>query len=130
VTWSFVIPGQPPSVNKSYHITEQGGIRKDGTPYTYRTLSKYKKIVDWQASAAMIIRAARPSGWKPEGFIRISIVFYVTRHIDADNTLKSLHDAIQTATGINDRWYLPCVEMMFTGVRPQDARVVVTISDL
>jgi len=129
-TWSFVIPGQPPSINKSYHITEQKGWKKDGTPYTFRTLSKRKAVLDYQAATAMIVRQAKPKGWAPTGFVRVMMSFWVTRPIDADNTIKAIHDSIEAATGYNDRWYLPCVQHMTTGVRPQDARVEITISEV
>lgn len=129
VSWSFTIPGQPPSVNKSYHITEQRSFKTDGTPYTYRTLSKRRAVLDYQEAAEYVCRAAKPRGWDPDGFIVVAMELYVTRHLDADNTIKAIFDAIQRATGVNDKWYLPCVTAMHVGVKPQEARVEVRIDE-
>lgn len=129
MSWSFTIPGQPPSVNKSYHITEQHSLKKDGTPYTFRTLSKRKAVLDYQAVASMVCRASRPKGWQPDGFVSVVMDLFVTRHIDADNTIKAILDSIQAATGVNDRWFLPCVRSMTVGVNPTDARVEISIHE-
>ena len=129
VSWSFVIPGQPPSVNKSYRITRQQGWRKDGSPYSYSTLSKRAEVLEYQSVAELVCRAAKPKGWKPDGFVLVEMELSLVRHVDADNTIKAIFDAIQKATGVNDRWYLPCVRSSKVQQRPQDACVTVTISD-
>lgn len=129
VSWRFTIPGMPPSVNNSYHITEQKAVRKSGEPYTFRTLSKRKPILDYQAAAAMVCRTAKPRGWAPAGFVRVSMELWVGRHIDSDNTIKAIFDAIQAATEINDKWYLPCIVAMHTKRPEAEWRVEVEISD-
>lgn len=116
MSWSFVIPGHPPSVNKIYRLTPTG-------------LSKRAVVVEYQTKAALVIRSARPSGWAPEGFIRIVVSIFVTRHVDSDNILKTLMDAIQQATGVNDKWYLPMIGCVHVGVRLQEERVEVTVSE-
>lgn len=127
--WTFTIPGQPPSVNKSYRITRQSRLRDDGTTYTYSTLSKRKAVLDYQTVATMLCRAAKPKGWSPKGFVRVSLELWVGRHIDSDNVIKALFDSIQEATGVNDKWYLPCVFKMHIGEAAKDWRVQVTIRD-
>jgi len=129
VSWSFTIPGQPPSVNKSYRITQQDGLKKDGSPYTYRTLSKRKEVLDYQAVAAMVCRTAKPRGWKPAGFVVVEMELFMVRHVDADNTIKAIFDSIEAATGVNDKWYLPCVKSAQVGFKPQTACVKVTIRE-
>ena len=128
--WSFVLRGQPPSWNQSYHITRQKGTRNDGQPYEFSTLSKRQKVIDYQAYAVLTIRSARPSRWAPEGDVRVTWRIFLTRDIDCDNLMKAVHDSIERATGVNDRRFLPCVESKKWGVHQTEARIEITVEDV
>ncbi len=128
--WGFTIPGGAPSVNGMYRPDIIESFRADGTPYLAKTISKRQSVKDWQASVVPVIRAARPRGWNPPGQVRIVFRFYLQRDADADNLLKALNDCIQAATGVNDKRYLPCVELKQSGVAPSKARIEVDIVDL
>jgi Holliday junction resolvase RusA-like endonuclease len=104
-------------------------IRRRDRDVTVPSISKRPEVLRYQTSAALIIKAAKPSRWKPEGQIRIEYEFYLGRDADGDNLLKALNDAIESAIGVNDRWFLPCVKSKKM-VPPKYAGVVVTFDDL
>jgi hypothetical protein len=105
-------------------------IYRDGIRMNIPQMVKNAKVVQYQNDAVLQIRAARPSHWRPEGFVRLTFRLHLARNIDADNTQKCLIDAIQTAIGVNDSWYLPCVESKEWGLSPRDARVEITLEDI
>lgn len=129
MSWSFVIPGQPPSWNKSYHIVTQYRRRRDGGNQGYSTLAKVQTVIDYQNRAIPLIRSARPSHWAPEGQIRVIWDIYLGHDVDCDNLMKCVHDAIETATNINDGRFLPCARSKTIGVSPREARIEITIVD-
>jgi len=122
--WTFEIPGQPPSWNASYKIVRK---YRDGR-VPYHTLAKKDDVVAYQNAAKMIIGAARPSRWAPEGQVRVYYFLYLSRDIDCDNIMKAIHDSIQAATGVDDKRYLPCVVSKEIVPKPM-ARVRVIVSE-
>jgi Holliday junction resolvase RusA-like endonuclease len=122
--WLFEIPGQPPSWNASYRIVRK--FRSGKVPY--HTLAKTQKVIDYQAGAKLIIQAAKPSGWRPKGQVRIYYWLYLSKDMDCDNIMKAIHDVIEMATGVDDMRFLPCV-MEKTVVPKRDAKVVVAVVD-
>lgn len=121
--WSFVLPGQPPSWNDSYRIVRQQGRRGP-----YMTLAKKQKVIDYQEMAVLLIRSARPRHWDPSGQVRLMYDFHLIRDIDCDNAMKAIHDALQMATGVDDKRFLPCVRSKeLVNVSP---RVEVLVEDL
>src|SRR5438552_3390690 len=98
MTWSFTIPGQPPSVNHSYRPVRM--YRADGS--VRMGIAKVPGLEAWQTSVALIVRSARPSGWQPQPLIKLSYEFFYRRRFDADNALKALNDAIAHALDVND----------------------------
>jgi Holliday junction resolvase RusA-like endonuclease len=125
VRWGFTIPGQPPSWNHSYQITKR--YTRGSVPYS--TLSKKEVVVDYQRSARLIIRSARPSGWGPEGMVRVYYTFWLARDIDCDNILKAVNDALASAIGCDDSVFLPCVIWKTIGVPKTEARIEVAVED-
>lgn len=123
--WKVVIPGQPPTVNKMY--TNRKAVDNRGRVYQARV--KVPEAAAYQEMAALIVRTKKPSNWNPAGFVRVDIDLYLQKDIDADNTLKAVLDAVERGTGVNDKWYLPCVKMK-TFVPPKLARVELMIEDL
>jgi len=67
-------------------------------------------VESYQLGVVYLVREARPSGWRPEGQIRLRYELLLKRDIDADNVLKALNDAIAKALGTDDRYFLPCIE--------------------
>lgn len=113
MAWKATIPGQPPSLNDLYRVvprTSREGRRYYGVGKNPRAAS-YHDDVMW------IVRAARPSGWKPAGEFRIRVKFFLKRRIDTDNCFKTLADAIQAALQINDDQFLWCVISREIGVK-------------
>lgn len=123
--WRVVLPGQPPTVNKMY--ANRKAVDRRGRVYQARV--KVPEAAAYQEMATLIIRTAMPSGWKPTGFVWINLELFLQKDIDADNTLKAILDSVERATGVNDRWFLPCVKMKTWGVPPRSARVELLISD-
>ena len=126
MSWGFTLPGQPPSLNDLYEI----GYRNDKRGRRYKGIIKNKDAQRYHDDAIPQIRVAKPSRWLPAGQVRLRIRLFLAGDIDADNTLKVLSDAIQTATGINDKVFLPCIESKVTGLPPKEARVEVEIEEL
>lgn len=125
MNWSFVLEGQPPSLNDLYTI----GWRRDKKGRRYKGIVKGDDARQYHADAVPQIRVKCPSRWAPVGLVRLKIRLYLVRDIDADNCLKVLSDAIETATGINDKVFMPCIELKEIGLTPRDARVEVSIED-
>lgn len=123
MSWHFTLPGQPPSLNDLYEI----GWRTDKRGRRYKGIVKNADAKKYHDDAIMQIRVAIPSRWVPVGQLRLRIRLFLAGDIDADNTLKVLSDAIQTATGINDKVFLPCIESKITGLPPKEARVEVDV---
>src|SRR5512143_3858902 len=105
MSWKVTIPGQPPSLNALYRVVPR--VAHDGRRFA--GIAKNPKATQYHDDALWLIRAARPSAWKPAGDFRIQVRLYLKRQIDVDNTLKTLSDAIQTALRINDASFLWCV---------------------
>lgn len=126
-SWRFEIPGQPPSWNDSYRIVRQYRATRTGTRVPYHTLAKKQNVVDYQTAARLIIRSAMPSGWSPPGQVRVLYWLYLSRDMDCDNIMKAIHDAIQMATGVDDKRFLPCVMTKEVVPKPL-ARVEVVVA--
>lgn len=103
--WSVALPGQPPTLNSLYTVVPRTAA--DG--HRYKGIGKSRDAQRWHDEMVMIIRNAKPSGWLPElgSFVRLRVRLFLDHDIDADNVLKVLSDAFETATGINDRRFLP-----------------------
>lgn len=127
--WRVVVYGQPPTTNKMYSA-KMRSIWRDGVRFNVPQMVKNPKVEKYQNDAILQIQSARPSGWRPDGFIRLRFWLYLSTNIDADNTLKALTDAIQTAIKVNDSWFLPCVESKEWGLHPRDARVEIELEDI
>lgn len=113
-SFSVTIPGQPPSVNHAYATSRAGRVYKVAGVEAY------------QATAAMLVRLACPSGWMATRRIHVIYRMWLdSSRCDASNALKSLEDAIAHALGVNDSTFLPCVVLKETD--KADPRVEVTI---
>jgi Holliday junction resolvase RusA-like endonuclease len=108
-------------------VVKRSKFLKDGSKQSFSTLAKTQSLVDYQSKMVLIVRSARPSGWKPEGWVRVHYAPFLVRHIDADNLLKAINDVIEWATGVDDKWYLPSFEEPVIGVAEKDARVEITV---
>jgi Holliday junction resolvase RusA-like endonuclease len=95
---------------------------------TFGSRRKAPGVEAWQTKVALIVRSSRPSGWAPQGQVRIVYDFHVNRDADCDNLMKALNDAIAAALGVDDRIFLPAARSK-TKVATADERIVVTVSD-
>jgi Holliday junction resolvase RusA-like endonuclease len=127
--WAVTVWGQPPTTNKMYSA-KMRSMWRDGVRFNVPQMVKNPKVEKYQTDAVRQIQSAKPSRWKPDGFVRLTFRLYLARNIDADNTLKALTDAIQIAIGVNDSWFLPCVESKEWGLSPRDARVEIEVEDI
>lgn len=108
--WRFEIPGQPPSWNASYKIVVRYRQTATGGSVPFRTLAKKEPVLEYQATARLIVRSRMPSRWKPRTEqVRILYWLYLSHDMDCDNIMKAIHDVIEAATGVNDMRFLPCV---------------------
>ena len=81
----------------------------------------------YQRMAGLLVRAARPSGWRWDGeMLVVEYRMFLARDADCTNVIKVLEDAIFPALDVNDRYALPRA-MSKMVVRPAEARVEVTI---
>lgn len=129
--WSFTIPGQPPSWNNLYEIaTKYRHNQRLGVAVPYPTLVKTQRAADYQDGAILIIRSACPSRWKPTGDISVIWRLYLSKWIDCDNTMKVVHDAMAIATGVDDKWFIPCVQERRVGLSASQARVEIDVRPL
>lgn len=122
MSWTVVLPGQPPSGNHANKIGR--GFRRGGIAYP--KLVKTAEAEAYQQGAAMLVRAARPSGWKWDGEqVVVEYKFFLSRDADCTNLIKVIEDAVFPALGIDDKYALPRAMSKETGVK--DPRVEVTI---
>ena len=105
MSWSFDIPGQPPTTNHLY-------VRVRGK---WNMMTKAPGVAAYQDSVVLLARQARPSGWQPGAQLRVTLALYLKRDVDADNCLKSILDALALALGCNDRIMLPCITHKSSG---------------
>ena len=133
--FSVLLPGQPPSWNSSYRIVHakakdrygQPVYGDDGSQKTYSTLAKQQAVKTYQTGAALLIRTARPSGFRPGGFVYVVYDFALKRDIDCDNVMKALNDTLAQCLGIDDRMFLPVVIAKTTG--STDPKVFLEVFD-
>ena len=126
MNWGFTLYGQPPSWDDSYKIVRKWRHGPNGK-IPYHGLAKKEKTVAYQSEARLIIGAAKPSKWKPTGFVRVWLTFYLVNDMDCDNAMKAIHDVIEDATGVDDIKYLPVAVWKEIGCTTRDARVEVVI---
>jgi Holliday junction resolvase RusA-like endonuclease len=89
----------------------------------WNRMAKRTEVASYQADTTLIVRSARPSGWRPPGQVRLTYDFYLKRDADCDNLLKVLNDAIAMALDVNDRHFLPCVRSKVVDGTTRNPRV-------
>jgi len=120
--WTATIWGQPISVNDIYEI--QWRYASNGR--RYKGIGKKPGAVQYQNDATLQFKVSKPSRWTPDGYIRVVYQMFLGHDVDTDNAIKCLSDALQEATGINDRMFLHCIASK--EIDHKRPRVVVTIS--
>lgn len=124
MSWTVTIPGNPPSGNHANKIGR--GFRRGGIAYP--KIIKTDEAAAYQRGAALLVRAARPSGWKWDGGrLRIRWKFYLTRLVDGDNLIKVVADALSGAIDVDDRYFNHCVEDIILVKSASDARTQILI---
>jgi len=116
MSWTVILPGQPPSGNHMYerNAGNQGQHKKAG-------------VETYQAGVTTLVRAARPSGWKPDGQIIVLYRFHLSRDVDCTNAIKVIEDAIAMALRpedpLYDRMFLPQAVFKETGVKKPSVEI-------
>jgi hypothetical protein len=124
VSWTITIPGHIPSGNHANKIGR--GFRRGGIAYP--KMIKTDEAAAYQQGAAMLVRAARPSGWKWDGGqVVTEYRFWLVTDADCTNLIKVVEDAVFPALGINDQYALPRAMSKQLVKRPDEVRVEVTI---
>lgn len=110
MTWTIVIPGQPPSWNHAYRVARRFRTNRKGEIVPYMGIGKQEGAREWQDSVALIVGTSKPSGWRWDGGpLRLVYRFYLERAADCDNLMKLLNDTIAAKIGVDDMFFLPCV---------------------
>lgn len=123
MSWTVVIPGQPPSGNHAYTIGR--GFRRGGI--SYPKIIKTDEAKAYQQGVAYIVRTGKPRDWHwNDRYVVCEYRFYLWDQADCTNMIKILEDGIFPALGINDSWALPRA-MSVQMVPKAEARVEVTI---
>lgn len=132
--FTFTVPGQPMSWNRSYRQRvvrvkdkfgnlvhdERGRVKARSGMFKTKEAEIYQDTVRWMA------KTAKPSGFAPEAVI-IAYDFMLARDIDCDNVMKMINDAIAEAIGLNDRYFYPVVLSKSTGSK--NPSVLVNVYD-
>ena len=132
--WDCAIGGQPPSVNHTYKMGRLA-VRRKGHPVLHEDGSqkfitrpvKTEEAKRYQQDAQLVLQAAKPSRWTPNGQLRVVFDLYLGRDEDADNVLKLLLDALSRAIDYDDKYFLPCINSKVSGERRP--YVLVTVED-
>lgn len=133
-SFTFTVPGQPMSWNRSYRnrmmvVRDRLGvpvISKHGKPVQRATQYKTEEAKAWQDGVKLICRAAKPSDFNPTQII-VAYDFVLARDIDCDNVLKMANDAIAQAIGLNDKFFYPVVLSKISGSK--DPHIMATVYD-
>lgn len=134
MTFTIVIPGQPPSGNHANKIGR--GYRRGGI--SYPKMIKTPEAEAYQAAAGLIARAAKPKDWQPNHyigepgdwhgpFVVMEYRFWLTRDADCTNLIKTVEDGVCPALGFNDSMALPRAIAKVVGVPRKMARTEITI---
>lgn len=132
--FSFVVPGQPLSWNRSYRqrvttIRDKWGqpiMGLTGKPKTRPITYKTEEATGYQTGVQLACQSAKPSGFAPDEVI-VAYDFVLARDIDCDNVMKMTNDAIGRALGLDDKHFFPVVRSKVTGSRTPE--VLISIYD-
>ena len=101
-SFSFTMPGQPPTWNHMYRWTTRNVNGK-----SVRIQVKTDEANLYQSQLTMVARAAKPSDFNPPNGIIVAYDMFLGRDLDADNVMKAVNDALAIALGVNDKRFLP-----------------------
>lgn len=133
-SFTFMIPGQPISWNRSYRTRTigvkdkygQAVLAASGRPKIRSAQYKTKDAEDYQQGVMLVAMAAKPSGFVPDQVI-VAYDFVLARDIDCDNVMKMINDALSRALRLDDRHFFPVVRSKITGSK--NPSVTVTVFD-
>ncbi len=133
-SFSFTVPGQPMSWNRSYgqrtvKVKDRFGqavLNAAGRPKVRSMKFKTQEAAVYQDGVRLVAMAAKPRGFTPQQVI-VAYDFVLNRDIDCDNVMKMINDALARAINLDDRNFFPVVRSKFTGSK--DPSVTVTVYD-
>lgn len=123
----LVMPGNPISWNHMYNRIQRSVPSADGGTRKIAVMAKTPEANLYQAQLTMLVRAAKPSDFKPEGQIIVAFTMYLQGNMDADNVLKACNDAIAVGLGVNDKRFIPVV--LAKHINAKDPRLDIDIYD-
>ena len=132
--FSFAVPGQPLSWNRSYrqrvgYVKDRFGQRVmtvTGKAKTRPMQYKTEAAQEYQKGVQLACQAAKPTGFNPDQVI-IAYDFVLGRDIDCDNVMKMTNDAIGKALALDDKHFFPAVRSKVIGSKTPE--VLITIYD-
>lgn len=91
-------------------------------------LKKEPVCEQYQMVAALIARRALPADfpWEKPQQLRVRYWFQLNHWVDGTNLIKILEDGVAHGLGIDDRYYLSCIEELSTGHK--NPRAIVEVS--
>lgn len=119
-SFRFEVAGQPPSWNAAYRIVRKG---------KRMSLAKTDECLEYQMYfASPAARRAKPRDfpWEKPQQLRVRYWFQLHHWVDGTNLLKILEDGVAHGLGIDDRYFLACVEELSTGHK--EPRAIVEVS--
>jgi len=130
MSWVVTIPGTPISGNHANKIGKGYRKLRDGSVGSYPKIVKTEEAEAYMAGAAMIVRAAKPPGWKWSGGFVVSewrLWLGPGKPLDFTNVCKTVEDVIFPVLGVDDVWSMPRCMSIERGCPPNEVRVEVTI---
>lgn len=121
-SFRFEVPGQPPSWNAAYRIVT---FKKGGRSGLAKT--PVCEHYQWIASAIAKRSLPRDFPWVKPQQLRVRYWFRLDHWVDGTNLIKVLEDGVAHGLGIDDRYYLTCIEELSTGHKDPHAIVEVSI---
>lgn len=130
------VPGSPVSWDAAYRTGKMPVKRRgtqmhntDGSPrYIHRPVMT-PEGQQWKNDVLLLVRAAKPSAFKPTGQIRLIVDLYLSHDMDDDNALKLTRDAAAQAMGVDDIRFLSCTRVKEIVDDPRKAHVRLTFDD-
>lgn len=125
-SFTFTIPGQPMSWNRSYRqrVVKVRDGNGQPTGKSRGGMFKTAEAETYQDTVRWLAKLAKPKGFAPTEVI-VAYDFTLWRDIDCDNVMKMINDALAEAIDLNDRYFYPTVLSKATGSKTPSVTVTV-----
>jgi hypothetical protein len=143
--WGVTVYGHPVSWDSAYRTGLIPVSRKiagrrvpvlnpDGTPKLIHRPRLTEEADQWKIDVITQVKPAIPSGWHPEGQIRVTIELFLLHDMDCDNATKLIFDGVQRAAKarglkLDDMQFIPCYQPKVFVTSRMDAKTILTFDD-